>query len=132
MAQIDNGWIILAGTLFGGAGLKVVESWLSRKKIRSDDATVMRGELRDEIAALREQLTRAKVEEQVVEAEVEEWRGKFYDLRDTQIRTQTDLTLANNTIEHLQVDIAVLNQTNERLQRDISLLESKLRGIAPG
>lgn len=91
---MSESWIVLIGVLFGGAGLKVVESWLSRKKTEQDQGIQIRDELRKEIVALRDQLQAAKEEEARLEAEIELWRSKYYDLRDVYSKAQTELMLA--------------------------------------
>jgi hypothetical protein len=50
---MDTAWIALIGTFFGGAGLKIVESFLSKGQGKVDAATAMRDELRKESTALR-------------------------------------------------------------------------------
>lgn len=66
---------ILAGTLFGGVGLKVIEYWLNRGKEKVDLAA----EIRDE---LREDLVRYKAEAESYKKESDTWRQKYYDLLD--------------------------------------------------
>ena len=91
---MNDAWIILIGTLFGGAGLKIVESWLSRSKDQQDHGQQIREELRIEIMALRDQLQKSREEEARLEAEIELWRSKYYDLRDVYSKAQTELFLA--------------------------------------
>lgn len=84
---MDPAWIALIGTVFGGVGLKVAESWLGRNKVRNDDALQIRDELRLEITAQRTQV-------QHLEAEVDRWRTEYYNLRDEYVKLQTELMLA--------------------------------------
>lgn len=65
--------LALAGTVFGGVGLKIIESILGRAKRRDDTATILRSELRKDLHDLREELREA-------EECVDEWRGKYYEL----------------------------------------------------
>lgn len=81
------------GTIFGGAGLKVIESWLGKAKERATEAQTMRDELRKEIDSLRAQLQQSDEEEKRLEASIEEWRGKYYDLRDEKQQVVTQLTI---------------------------------------
>lgn len=57
----------LIGTIVGGVGLKLIEHWLNR------DVQVIaeRRDYRDEITELRDRLDK-------VEAEVDEWRDRYY------------------------------------------------------
>lgn len=67
--------LALLGTIFGGAGLKIIESFLNRNKIKVDVATQIREELRTEVTTLRTELKH-------VEDELDEWKGKYYSLLD--------------------------------------------------
>lgn len=65
--------IALIGTVLGGVGLKIVEHFLSKSKVRDDTASQLRGELRTEVESLRSEI-------QKVETEVDLWREKYYTL----------------------------------------------------
>ena len=71
--EINEAYLSLAGTVFGGVGLKIVESFLTKKKSREDVATHLRNELRTENQSLRDELHK-------MEASVDEWRDKYYAL----------------------------------------------------
>lgn len=75
MAAIDPAWIALIGTLCGGAGLKLMEHWLGRTKVKVDEAAKLRDELRIEITSQRDEIKQ-------LEKEVNQWRREYYDLRD--------------------------------------------------
>ena len=92
LPAIDPAWIALIGTLMGGVGLKVTEHWLGKAKSSSDDAKQIREELRT-------QITSQKQEIQTLEDEVNEWRAKYYDLRDSYMKIQTELTIALEKIK---------------------------------
>lgn len=87
MGGLDPAWIALIGTLCGGVGLKVLEHWLGKSKVKVDEASKIRDELRLEIGALRDDVTR-------LETEVNNWREKYLDLRDTYAKLQTEYTIA--------------------------------------
>lgn len=70
---MDTAWIALIGTVFGGAGLKLMESFLTRGSKKSDTATQMREELRKESFTLREEL-------RAVEKELDIWKVKYFEL----------------------------------------------------
>lgn len=97
----NPGLIALIGTLFGGVGLKLIESWLGRAKAKQDAGAAMRAELRLEIDGLRAQLQAASTEEQRLEAEVERWRGLYYDLRDEKQRVVTELQIVMERLKAL-------------------------------
>ena len=90
--SLDPAWIALIATVCGGVGLKVVEHWLGRNKVKVDDAAQIRDELRLEIASLRE-------EQRMLEAEAVKWREEYFTLREKQFRLETALTIALSKIE---------------------------------
>lgn len=69
---MDPTVIALIGTIFGGVGLKLAEHWLMQGKVKIDDATRLRDELRLEITALR-------AENKELEAEVDKWKKEYFD-----------------------------------------------------
>jgi predicted nuclease with TOPRIM domain len=75
MPEISASWLALIGALLGGSGLKVIEYWLNKSKVKDDSATSFRKELREEVTSLREELRKA-------EAELDAWRDKYYKLMD--------------------------------------------------
>ena len=87
MPEISQAWLALLGALLGGSGLKFVEYWLSRSKVKEDAAAQMQTELRDEIKGLREEL-------RTVEDELDKWRGKYYELMDEFMKAKGDLAEA--------------------------------------
>lgn len=98
------------GTIFGGAGLKIVESWLGKAKERATEASGIREELYKQITDLRADLDKAGAEEMRLEGLIEEWRGKYYDLRDEKAKVVTELTIALNRITELQARIDSLGK----------------------
>lgn len=84
---LESAWIPLATAIFGGVGLKMAEHWLGRTKVKIDEAETLRGELRAEITSLREEV-------RILETDLNEWKGKYYDLRDKYSELNTQLTLA--------------------------------------
>jgi septal ring factor EnvC (AmiA/AmiB activator) len=84
---LDPAWIALIGTVIATVGLKVTEHWLNRNKSSNDDAKQIRDELRTQVVTQKEEIER-------LEAEVEAWRTKYYDLRDQFMKQNTELTLA--------------------------------------
>lgn len=75
LGGISEAWLALIGALLGGSGLKVIEHWLNKSKVKDDAATSFRKELREEVTLLREELRKA-------ETELDLWRDKYYSLMD--------------------------------------------------
>lgn len=86
LAGLDPAWIALIGTLFGGVVLKVTEKWLGRTKEAQTEAKGIRDELR---TTVNEQ----KSEIKELEEEADAWRDKYYDLRDSYMKIQTELQI---------------------------------------
>lgn len=92
MPEITTAWIALIGTVLGGVGLKFVEHWLSRSKVRDDTASQLRSELRTEIQGLKTELNN-------VESDLDKWRGKYYELMDNFIKVKSELEMAMRTLQ---------------------------------
>lgn len=93
MPAIDPAWIALIGTLCGGLGLKVLEHWLGKSKVKIDEATKLRDELRIELTAQKEEIRQ-------LESEVDKWRKDYYDLRDQHARLNAEYLIALERIKH--------------------------------
>lgn len=83
MPEISQAWLALIGALLGGSGLKFIEHWLSRPKVKDDAASAFRNELREEVKNLREELRKT-------EQELDEWRTKYYALMDEYSKAKRD------------------------------------------
>lgn len=92
MPEITTAWIALIGTVLGGVGLKFVEHWLSRSKVRDDTASQLRNELRTEIQGLKTELNN-------VESDLDKWRGKYYELMDNFIKVKSELETAMRQLQ---------------------------------
>lgn len=73
-------YIALAGTLLGGAGLKVVEALLGRAKSKEDAGAALRTELRLELGTLRTEMERLRSETIRLDGEIDKWRTRYYAL----------------------------------------------------
>jgi uncharacterized protein YlxW (UPF0749 family) len=82
-----DAWLALAGTVFGGVGLKAVEAYLGRTKHRDDTAASLRTELRVENSELRLEIHRLMEENRELEAALDQWREKYFDLL-AQVKTK--------------------------------------------
>jgi hypothetical protein len=65
--------LALLGTVFGGAGLKLIEALLGRGKRREDIATSLRNELRTELIELRD-------DNEKLQTALDDWRTRYYRL----------------------------------------------------
>lgn len=90
--NVDPAWIALIGTLCGGIGLKILEHWLGRSKVKIDEASKFREELRSEIVAGREEIKE-------LETEVDNWHKEYYDLRDRYTTLNTEYLIALEKIK---------------------------------
>lgn len=68
-------WVALVAAIFGGAGLKLVETFISRRQRRDDLLGKLVADKDREIARLSEQIDDAESKEA-------EWREKYWELRD--------------------------------------------------
>ena len=73
-------WLALAGTIFGGVGLKILESFLGRNKNKDDSQHRFREELRAELLVLRVEAEKLQREADELRAEIDTWRTKYYAL----------------------------------------------------
>lgn len=80
---LDPTFVALIGTLFGGVGLKAVEHWLSRSRVKIDEQDKLRAELKGEITTLKAELRAA-------EADRDKWREEYFDFRDQMIQAAKD------------------------------------------
>lgn len=92
MPEISQAWLALIGALLGGSGLKFIEHWLSRPKVKEDVASSFRNELREEVKNLREELRKT-------ETELDEWRAKYYALMDEFSRAKIE---RDNALQKIQ------------------------------
>lgn len=92
-----NAWLTLAGAVLGGVGLKVVEHLLGKKKVASDTATELRDEIRTDYKTCKQCL----LEKQ---AEVDEWRNKFYEAYESVMSVCTSTCPAKSIFPSLLLD----------------------------
>jgi len=91
-------FLALIGTLFGSAGLKVIEHWLSRAKVKEDTASKMRDELRLEIDRKSKNfaadIERLRGELNDTEKQLDEWREKYWRLMEENYQIKAELKAA--------------------------------------
>ena len=99
MADLTPVVIALVGTIFGGAGLKATEYWLTSASRKNEGEFKLRDELRLQIADLKEELARQRTEIDKTEAEMDSWRDKYWQLREQYAELQTELLSALQQIK---------------------------------
>ena len=67
----ENALIALMAALFGGGGVKIIDYFLNRGKIKADEAAQIRKELREEAELRRSEVRR-------LEKELDEWKHEYY------------------------------------------------------
>lgn len=100
-AGLDPAWIAFLGAAFGGAGLKMTEHWLGRNRVKIDDASQIRDELRQEITSQREEI-------KALEAEVHKWREEYYALRDKYMTLQLEML---QKVENIKNEVAAAEKS---------------------
>lgn len=78
---LDPAWIAFLGAAFGGAGLKLIEHWLGKNRVKVSDAQQIRDELRQTV-------TDQKAEIAELEESRDKWQREYYDLRDKMLDLQ--------------------------------------------
>lgn len=77
---MNEATLALIGTLFGGAGFKIIEWFLTKRTRKEDTAAKWRGELRGEVESLRKETERLHREADELRDEIDKWRNKYYAL----------------------------------------------------
>ena len=104
----NEAFIVLLGTLFGGVGLKLVDHWIGKTQRQEQEAEDAKLELKKEIEALRDRLEKSEVEERRLESLVDDWKDKYWIVREEKSNILGDL---NNTLDRLR-------HLEERLAQD--------------
>lgn len=94
-----NALIGLSGTIFGGIGLKISDYIYNHSRNKTDIATQLRTELRDEATDLQVRVDK-------LSDEVDTWKGKYYDLLGQFYELKRELTESNlvNTDNKIKID----------------------------
>lgn len=94
MIDISPTWVALLGTVFGGVGLKVVESRLAKKTKQMDIQANFQLTLERQIETLKKDIINMRVEVDSTEKEMDEWREKYWKLMEEFNAKQVDLLTA--------------------------------------
>ena len=105
---VDPTIVALVGTVMGGVGLKVAEHWLGRNKVKVDDASRLRDELRLEITSQKDEI-------RLLEEAVNKWRDDYYKLYEKHIQLQTELTLA---LQKIKDEAAAVEQAASQIAKE--------------
>lgn len=72
--------IMLISAATGGGLLKIVDTWLTRAKIKNEGAKQLRDEAREEANTLKNELNYFREKLREKEKDIDDWRKKFWDL----------------------------------------------------
>lgn len=95
---MDPTVVALIGTIMGGVGLKVVESWLGKNRVKIDDAAKIRDELRLEIGSLKSEITALRAENKQLENDVDKWRNEYFNMYADIVAVKTELQLTQGQL----------------------------------
>jgi hypothetical protein len=76
---------MLISAATGGGLLRIVDTWLTRSKLKNDASKQLRDEARAEATSLKEELNYFREKLREKEKDIDDWRKKFWDL-DTEYR----------------------------------------------
>lgn len=103
--------IALVGTLFGGAGFKILEHFLTKKQLKDTTASTLRTELRGEIERRDEELRYYREELRKAEDENDQLRDAYYKLREEFFEAK----------RQLQIELDALRNAAERAKQTLHL-----------
>lgn len=72
--------VAIIAALSGGTGLKLIESWLGRNKVKEDQNKALRDELREQALQLKAQIKTLQEEIKVTESELDSWKEKYWEI----------------------------------------------------
>lgn len=110
--------LLLIGTLFGGAGLKIIERYMNKGKEQVDFASQIRDELRKDLERYQEEVESYKEEVKGYKQEVREWKDKYYTLLEDQGKLKDTNLDQQNQIGTLRTQIQ--NMSNLLKKHNIS------------
>lgn len=91
--------IALLGTLFGGAGFKILEHFLSKTQLKDNTASNLRTELRTEIDRRDEEVKYYREELSKGEEAFDLLREKYYTVREENYELQRKLAAAEDQLK---------------------------------
>jgi hypothetical protein len=113
--------LALAGMLFGGVAVKLIERLLPSRDKEIDDNLAFRRELREELTCVRQ-------EAQNLGREADEWREKYYkDVNEWRDRYYQDVNEARDKYKQLVAVNASLEREQAKIKDDLLFLKRILR-----
>lgn len=107
--EMTSALIALIGTLFGGAGFKILEHFLTKKQLKDTTASTLRTELRGEIERRDEELKYYREELKKAEDENDQLRDSYYKLREEFFEAKREL----------QAELDALKSAAERAKQSL-------------
>jgi hypothetical protein len=71
---------MLISAATGGGLLKIFDTWLTRAKMKSENAKQLRDEAKEEANVLKNEVNYFKDKVREKEKEIDEWRNKYWDV----------------------------------------------------
>lgn len=93
MPDISPTILAIVSALLGGGGLKFIDFWLGRAKVKDDSAAAFRTELREEVKNLRGQILAAEVKAAAAEQKEGEWREKYFEALEEGVAVKAELAM---------------------------------------
>jgi chromosome segregation ATPase len=108
----EAGTAILSA-IFGGAGVKIIDKILSHRSEYLDENHRMRGELREQIEALTEELESTKIHS-------DEWRGKYWTLFEDNAQLKAQIAALHVETDSLRSEIKDLLIEVTRIKHELN------------
>lgn len=90
--------------VFGGAGLKIIEKFLSKENEATQQATAMRNELRKQVSGLKSDINLLKKENQALAHDLDTWQEKYWELKSRNVILQGQIdTLTRQLEEYITI-----------------------------
>jgi chromosome segregation ATPase len=115
MSALNNPTLLaLIGTIFGGVGLKLLESLLGKKKVQSDEAAAIRAELRTDVNSLRQTIKDEKIS-------TDKWRAEYYKTLEECYDTKRQVTEVKARVIELEEEVSVWREKYYQLWQDMAI-----------
>lgn len=103
VVEMTSALIALIGTLFGGAGFKILEHFLTKKQLTDNTATSLRGELRTEIDRREDEVKYYREELAKGEEAFDLLKEKYYAVREENYELKRQLAAAKDELAKREV-----------------------------
>lgn len=114
VSSFPDAWLALAGALFGGGGLKAIEHWLTKSKVKDDSQAEFRKELRTDLDSCRLEL-------RAVQKKQDEWQEKYYLLLEQFIAVKSQIDVAHHAMKDagLVEEVPTLPTLQEIIEKEL-------------